>query len=138
MIFIGFPPTKAPDGTSLWTSDAADTIALSPILTPGKMVEFAPINTLSPIITSPMRYSSIKYSWAKIVVLYPMMELLPTVIFSGNIVSGMTMSANDVCLPTFIRKNVRYNQFFTLRKGVYRANWMTIKFFTTLKKETVL
>ena len=35
----------------------ADTIAPSPMTTPGRIVEFAPIMTSSPMITSPNRYS---------------------------------------------------------------------------------
>lgn len=55
------------------------------------------------------------------VVLYPMIEFVPTEIFSGNIISGITMRAKDVCFPTFIRKNVRYSQFFIPINGVYLA-----------------
>ena len=74
---IGFPPTKAPAGTSRCTRVPAETMAPSPIVTPGRIVVFAPIITSSPITTSPRRYSLIKYSWAKIVVLSPMIEFTP-------------------------------------------------------------
>src|SRR5699024_11317011 len=73
-----------------------------------------------------------------IVVLYPIIVLSPIDIFSGNIVSGITIKANAVSLPTFIFKNVRYNQFLTLKKGIKRPIEIIIKFFITLKNETVL
>src|SRR5699024_2861418 len=132
------PPTNVFFSTFLWTNDAAEIIALSPISTPGKIVVFAPIKTLLPILTSPIRYSLIKYSCANIVVLYPIIVLSPIDIFSGNIVSGITIKANAVSLPTFIFKNVRYNQFLTLKKGIKRPIEIIIKFFITLKNETVL
>jgi len=57
MTLAGTPPTNAPAGTSLLTSEQAETTAPSPMITPGSMVAFAPIRTFFPmtIPASPVR-----------------------------------------------------------------------------------
>jgi hypothetical protein len=51
--FAGTPLTVTPEGTSLVTTAPAPTIALSPILTPGKINAPMPINTSFPIVQRP-------------------------------------------------------------------------------------
>lgn len=51
MTLAGFPATIVFFGTSLVTIEPAPIIALSPIVIPGKIVEFEPIHTLLPIFT---------------------------------------------------------------------------------------
>lgn len=46
----GDPSTTVPARTSLVTTEAAATTALSPMLTPGRMVTFEPIQTLRPMM----------------------------------------------------------------------------------------
>ena len=49
IIFAGTPPITVFDGTSFDTTAPAAIIAPSPIVTPGKIVECEPIQTLFPI-----------------------------------------------------------------------------------------
>ena len=49
--FAGTPATTVNGGTSLFTNAPAATMLHSPIVTPSKIVEQAPIHTLSPILT---------------------------------------------------------------------------------------
>ena len=65
----GLPAAKAPGGISRLTRDPTPPLPRHRIRTPGRMVVLAPIITESPISTSPTRYSSIRYSWVRIVVL---------------------------------------------------------------------
>ena len=51
MALAGTPPTSVLGGTSLVTTDPAATTALSPIETPGRMLQQRPIQTLFPIVT---------------------------------------------------------------------------------------
>src|SRR5699024_9863296 len=107
------------------------------MLTPAKIVAFAPINTLSPMLTRPTLYSSTKYSWHNIVALYPITQLLPSVISSGYKISGVALNAKAVSLPTFIFKAFRYNQCFHLRLGKYLLISMIITFLHTFIKRIV-
>ena len=45
----GFPITRLLAGTDAVTTEPADTIELSPIVTPGKMIALFPIQTLLPM-----------------------------------------------------------------------------------------
>src|SRR5579872_6507850 len=47
----GLPPQISPAGMSLATTDPAPTMAPSPIVTPFRIVEWAPIKTLGRMIT---------------------------------------------------------------------------------------
>lgn len=51
MILAGLPATTTFDGTSLTTTAPAPITTLSPIVTPGQMIAFPPIQTLFPILT---------------------------------------------------------------------------------------
>jgi hypothetical protein len=51
--FAGTPLTVTPAGTSLVTTAPAPTMALSPIVTPGKINAPMPINTSFPIVQRP-------------------------------------------------------------------------------------
>ena len=51
MILAGTPPTMQLFGTSLVTTAPAATITLLPMVAPGRMVQFPPIHTSSPMVT---------------------------------------------------------------------------------------
>ncbi len=61
MTLAGRPATRVLAGTSLLTKAPAATTALSPTVTPGKIVASAPIQTFLPIITD--LSSSLWRSW---------------------------------------------------------------------------
>ena len=50
MTLAGFPPAIAKSGMDLETTEPACIMQPSPILTPGRMVTFIPIHTLSPMV----------------------------------------------------------------------------------------
>lgn len=54
IILAGFPPATEYSGISFVTTLPAPIIQYLPILTPGKMIEPAPINVPSPIKTFPI------------------------------------------------------------------------------------
>ncbi len=90
---MGTPPTRAPGGTSRLTKLIAETTAPSPTVTPGRIVQLAPIVTRSPITTGPRRHSRRRYSCPRIVVLYPMIVSSPMEISSGKNTSIITIKA---------------------------------------------
>lgn len=47
----GFPKASTLSGISLVTTLPAPIVTLLPIVTPGKIIEFPPIHTLSPMVT---------------------------------------------------------------------------------------
>src|SRR5699024_11925649 len=47
----GFPKASTLSGISLVTTHPAPMVTLFPMVTPGKIIEFPPIQTLSPIVT---------------------------------------------------------------------------------------
>lgn len=51
LIVAGLPATSTPDGTSFVTTEPAAITLISPTFTPGRMIAFAPTQTLSPILT---------------------------------------------------------------------------------------
>lgn len=54
MIYLaGFPPHTSPDGTHFVTTEPAAMIDLSPIVTFGRIILLAPIKQLLPIIIFP-------------------------------------------------------------------------------------
>ena len=59
IIIAGFPPTTTIGGTSFTTTLFAETTEPLPIVTPGKTIELAPIQTLSAIVTGLLVPSSI-------------------------------------------------------------------------------